>query len=79
VFGKLDPMLINSLDFDFFVATYGAVEPGDRETALEGGSIRRAPQSHFFAGIENGWVEVDFNAFFEVGNKTAQIIADLGE
>lgn len=79
MFGKLDPMLINSLDFDFFVAAHGAVEPGDREAALEGRALGGTTKRHFFAGIENGGVEVDFDAFFKVGDKATQIIADLGE
>lgn len=41
--GKLDSVLVYSLDFDLLGSVYWAVEPGDREATLERGALWGTP------------------------------------
>lgn len=79
VFGKFDAMLVDSLDFDSFGSFDRAVQVRDGETALESGATGYAPERLFFARIENDGIEVDFNFFIEVSDKTTEVVTDLGE
>lgn len=76
---KLDSMFVDRLDFDLLGAPDRAVEPGDRETTFEGGAIFGAAERELLTLIEDDWIEVDFDFFLEVGDETAEIVADLGE
>jgi len=79
IFGKFDPMLVDSLDFDFFGSFDRTIKPGDGQTTLEGGAICDTTERLFFARIENDGIEVDFNFFIEVSDKTTEVVTDLGE
>lgn len=58
-FAKLDAVFVEGRDFDFFGPPDRAVEPGDRETAFEGGTLQGAAEGFFFALIEDHGVQVD--------------------
>jgi hypothetical protein len=55
-FGELDTVLVYGLDFDLFGAPDRAVEPGDREAALESGAIFGTAKSLIFAYVQNEWI-----------------------
>lgn len=79
VFGKGYAVLVDGGNFDLFGAVDGAVEPGNREAAFKSGALWRTTESHFFALIYYDWVEIYFDTLFEIGDETADVVADLGE
>lgn len=52
-FHKLGPVLVDGLDFDFLGSRDGSVEPGDRQTAFEGGTVWSTAQGELVGNVEN--------------------------
>lgn len=72
-------MLVEGFNFDFFGSSDWTVEVGNRETALECGALRSAPESGLFTLVENDWIEINLDPVVEIGDKAAERDPDLGE